>query len=55
MLILDAALILIYPLPDALQEGFAANLVTIGTLLRQQSLNDGLCGDAGVIFCRDAA
>ena len=52
MLILDAALILVHPLPDTLQEGFAADLMAIYAFLIQQPLDDVLRGDTGVIFSR---
>ena len=52
MLILNAALILVHPLPDTLQEGFAADLMAIYALLIQQPLDDVLRGDTGVIFSR---
>ncbi len=52
MLILDAALILVHPLPDTCQEGFAADLMAIYALLIQQPLDDVLRGDTGVIFSR---
>src|SRR5438034_10594453 len=52
MLILYAALILVYPLPDTFQEGFAADLMAIYALLIQQPLDDVLRGDTGVIFSR---
>src|SRR5438552_19174340 len=52
MLILNAALILVHPQPDTLQEGFAADLMAIYALLIQQPLDDVLRGDTGVIFSR---
>src|SRR2546421_6345484 len=52
MLILNAALILVHPLPDTLQEGFAADLMAIYALLIQQPLDDVLRGDTGVILSR---
>ena len=50
MLILNTALVLVHPLPDTLEEGRAANRVTVGSLLGQQSLDHRLRSNPGVIF-----
>src|SRR5258707_14610589 len=50
MLVLNTALVLVHPLPDTLEEGRAANRVTVGSLLGQQSLDHRLRSNPGVIF-----
>src|SRR5487761_2036944 len=50
MLILNIALVLLNPLPDPLDERLAAHLVAILALFRDGLLDDGLRGDARVIF-----
>ncbi len=50
MLILDIALVLAHPLPDALDERLAAHLVTVRTFFGDGLLYDGLGRDAGVVF-----
>src|SRR5207302_7461779 len=50
LLVLNAMLILMYPLPDALKECFAANSVSVCSLFRQQALHDSLRSYTGMIF-----
>ena len=52
MLVLNTALVLVHPLPDTVEESFAANRVAIGSFLCQESLNHILGSDARVIFAR---
>src|SRR5438132_1208889 len=52
VLVLNTALVLVHPLPDTVEESFAANRVAIGSFLCQESLNHILGSDARVIFAR---
>ncbi len=53
MLVGDAAAVLAHPHPDALEEGFAAEVVAAEALLRQLAFDDVLRGDAGVVLARE--
>src|SRR3974390_3534062 len=50
MLVLNAALILMYPLPDTLNERFTSNFVPISSLAGKQAFNYGLCRYTSMIF-----
>ena len=52
MLILNAALIAVHPLPDTFQEGLAPDSVAVGSFCCQQALHYGLRRDTGMIFSR---
>src|SRR5436305_5069067 len=49
-MVLNAMLILMYPLPDAFQEGLAPDRVAVGSLFRQQALHYGLRSYTSMIF-----
>ena len=50
MLILDAALVAAHPVPDALDERLAPDLMAVCPLFGQLALDHGLRGDAGVVL-----
>ena len=50
VLLVDGVAVAGDPLPDALLELFAAQVVAVGSLLGQQALDDPLGSDAGVVF-----
>ena len=45
----DGSAVVALPLPDALDEGFAAKLLAGGAFLGELALDHHLCGDAGVV------
>src|SRR5579863_6970010 len=50
MLILDAALILVHPLPDTLQEGLASDFMSVGPFFCQGTFHHRLGGDASMVL-----
>ena len=50
MLILNTALILMNPLPDALNKGVASQFMTVSAFLCEQAFDNGLSRDTRVVF-----